>query len=1449
MHTNYSKFILNHSLSEVNGFYDNKDINLSSPNTQNICFGRAVVNKRYKKASLSHAGFLSFNIADLQTGFDRDNGYNAAIEKAFQKLESDHLVLQNLSTGFTIRSDEQLKELQYTGIRKEQIVGYPIFLVEGDFNKELQYRFWMEVYPKLTGLAPPIMVDSGDRSYHALFLPRPMLSPTEHEDLNKIVAKIEWWEDEAIDKEMLEVKRKHDKSKKIEISKILDEFKKDCPDISDEIKAEYLSKNQKFNNRKNKNFIKTQLIKEIKEKFAKNVVGDIKKVKEKYKDKIVKFDHLRATVKLRMPGFERYLQVSDDREDGKKIVVPSGRCQEVVNENLDRIEYLEVAQIFEGMRSLAELKNPYYDIDPQDMVYISRELDKRESESNQSANQSTKGDYAEMRKQICEEKLYEIISFFGASHMQVNPPLNKYDIAPDDYSRGKKVKRGTLRFYSDTGFATIQSFRQDSEFNIGGKPLNITREYFKRTNFDLDAEVIKRLETKQNSFENVGKKEAKKKYNQTEWNELLFANRENLQIESKFLNKDIIFDFIKNDKENVLMLQGRTGLGKSSLGFHIASELNICNVVIVPFVGIRKGKYEVFYNDPSNNKKKLRAELADICIADEDKINNIIDAHSDKRIFIFCPEGYANKCYLEELIENNIKNNIKTLVTVDEGHSFLDKTLFRPSYQAICIELFDAIRKYGSKLKVILMSATMNQFTYEMFKTNAKLEDENIRWINAIPPNQQNLKSEITYVAHNNDPQEVINRMIEFYQYTVETGQPHLKCAIAISNVSYIENLKRAIKSSNEWTVIDRGVGIDLVHSKTIKGIGVKQSERVKRLYYLLQDSIFDQKLLDKLLSTAEADILQNKFDDKCEYLTKKQYETITNLVENGKDNKNRKFSAEYILLYIQKKFARLKKLPYIDELLNNNKLSSMFTFLTSSGNEGIDIKDKNVVGVIYVATPDTTDIHQVLQFFGRFRYLLDNPNFMWHIIIPNAKTQRRVQALFSVKNMFEILMKANGAYAMTDHDRLYGTMVHKNKLATLAAASEMLKRTQTQWIKNHDLITDFFAVHGIDVVKITVKDTKYYEALKGTENREIKLVYNKFKNDDRLDNKFDMIVFNNRIITWLSGHKLEIPKDAHSRLSQDFGEVDEITKQHNSKGHVYNSLRIKNFPQALIDYLHKLNLIKQQFDVNTCIDAFRQNLDFTQYLPDLYDFHMEQTQLLNELKDNIQGEDEEDTKKKQAYKSHEIRRLIHGNLEDKIKSINISFDKNAIRVYGYDPEKITITAMRERFFYLNYKDGVIISLLDIKKGYKSDEKAIKGILIDNIKNKRHERIIEEAAEIINTKTTAREEFKEAVSNYDLAILTAFLYIMSLKKTGKRYCWTSFEKGNIKTRKLFYGSKNKYRDCVTKKYNYILLNFIDTLKQGGKTRLIYVPFKIKTIKAMLLEATKTSPPKNNESMK
>ncbi|OED35373.1 hypothetical protein AB832_06330 [Flavobacteriaceae bacterium (ex Bugula neritina AB1)] len=238
--------ILAHSLETVNRqskeIYTNED-----NNNLNICFGRAVVNTRYKKHFLSHSGFVSFNIENLQIGFDDKYGFKKEIQRALDDLNDNQLLLQNLSTGVAILSDLELSERQGTGLRKSDICGFPIFLVEADCSLELQYRFWTEAFPKLTGLATPIMIFSGSRSYHILFVPNRMLSVDEHEQLQDIVANIEWWEDKKITEEIVNCKKENEQIKKLKIEEIKAEFKKDFDDLSIEIKEKYLSGKRKFN--------------------------------------------------------------------------------------------------------------------------------------------------------------------------------------------------------------------------------------------------------------------------------------------------------------------------------------------------------------------------------------------------------------------------------------------------------------------------------------------------------------------------------------------------------------------------------------------------------------------------------------------------------------------------------------------------------------------------------------------------------------------------------------------------------------------------------------------------------------------------------------------------------------------------------------------------------------------------------------------------------------------------------------------------------------------------------------------------------------------------------------------------------------------------------------------------------------------------------------------------
>lgn len=1136
----------------------------------------------------------------------------------------------------------------------------------------------------------------------------------------------------------------------------------------------------------------------------------------------------------------------------------------MVNDNSDLdldsdckgVDFLEVADLFEAMKSLEELSNPYYDIDPEDKVYIDYELSRKDDDKVVQP----KGDYKEMQKQICEEKLYEVLAHYNASHMTINPSQGHYDIAPDDYVRGKKERRGILRVYADTGFATVQSFKADSQFNVGGKPLNITLDYFRKINFNLHDETLKRLTDNTKSFINVGKKEAKKAWNREAWDKFLYSERTNLLSDKQYIDKNIVLDFIDDYNKKVLILQGRTGMGKSSLGFEIARLTNVCNIVVVPFVSIKKGKYEIFYNDPSATKEKLRNELKKLGIEDEDQIEHIINCHADKRIMVFCPEGYINKCELDEITRINRDNGIKTIVTIDEAHSILGKTQYRDSYVTLFIDVCECIRKYD--LKVILMSATINNFTYYLFKEKAKLDKTQIDWINFIPKGQNPLNVKVDFIPHNNDPQEAICQMIDFYKSERELPlEEQGKCAIAVSNVAYINGIKEAF--NNDWESIDNSIGIDLYYATLFKIGDISKLNPVARnLYRILENNTHNQELLDKILSVTKSEIESDMYEYQYTYLTKQQYDLVTRLINEEQDKKGKPLSAEYVLYFMAKRFIRPFRPKHIDELMNNNKLMSMFSFFTSSGFEGIDIFDPKIKKIIFICNDVTHDDELIRQFFGRFRLQLQDKDFVFEVLIPNAKTNRRVQTLYSVMSMFKGLINADGAFSMCNHDEIYKDMVVNHRISTIVSISEMLKRAKMQWIKNHHLITDYFASNDLNIVELNVKNTSFYKGLEGTEDRAIKVAYNEKRNFQRLFYMQDVIRYNNNIINWLNGNKNEVAEHLQRILSRDFGSVCEFTKEHDKEGYLYNTLRIRDFAQNIARYIQKLNLANKKFDIDTCIQIFRHVKTLNKHhLEKLRQKHNEKIKLLISLKAGIQGETDEETAKKQLSKSYQIKQEVINQLKADIKNIMINVDPNAKRVFMFDPENVLLNAMYDGIFHINYKEDLIISFVDLANGYRTDEKAIKGIIKHDLKNKSDDDIIKKAREIIFSeddniklfgrdedeihkhacKVNKRNEFKSTLNNYDVSIITKLLDIEAKKKTGKSFCWTKFEKDTIKKRKLYHGSQYTYRDCVTKKYNYLVINFIDTLK-NGKTRLIKVPFKIKAIKLMLLNETKASPP-------
>lgn len=1443
--------ILAHSLNLVNEARELFDTNNNS--NLNICFGRAVVNTRHKTRILSHSGFIAFNIESLQVGFDDGLGFKAEVEKALKKLDDEKLLLQNLSSGACLLTDEQLEERKYTGIRKEDILGYPIIIIEADCSPELQKAFFEGFWTHFTGLPTPMMIYSGGRSYHCLFFLDRLITVEEHTAIQKLVSKIEFWEKEEISEEITQVKKSLNDLKNEKIKNVKAEFKKDINSMSDDIKA--LFKNYcKKNTKKNKEITLRKIIKEIRVDYIKNLDSGIKAIKEKYKNDILKFDCLGANAKFRVPDVERHKVIASVRKDGKIEVIPTGINQEVYNvadTDDDRLkDFTSVTELFHSLGALSEMNNPYFDIDPEDKVYIeyarneiAQTVNGIDDNGNEIELKKNTDDYSEIKRQICESKQHEIISYYNASHMRINPQQGVYDIAPDDWYRGKKEKRGILRVYNDTGHVTIQSFKEGSEFNVGGKPLNITLDYFRRTNFDIHAETMKQLLSGNKIFENVGKKLAKKKYNVDAFKAFFYSNRTNLYSNQKYIDPQIVLDFIDSKDEKVLILQGKTGLGKTSTGLHMAKKLDICNMVLIPYISIKQGKYEAIYNDPSNDKGKLRGELTKIGITNEDEVNHIINAHSDKRVLFFCPEGYINQCNLEEILQENEKNNITTVLTIDEGHSILGKTQFRDSYVKLLNDFCYCLQRYN--LKVILLSATITNQTYKLIQGKARLKDNQLKWINFIPEGQKDIEFDLLYLPHNNDPQEIICDMIRFYKEALASGNIEVwKKVYGISNVEYIKQIKEAMDNSKEWQEFEKEVGIDLIYSSLIKVKDKKQTKKSLRLIALLETITEEntEAILEDIISACEADIKLNKKGDNARYLTPSQYETVKHLKKKT-NRKGELLTAEYILQYIKRHFVKQTREKYIDVLLTDNKLSSMFTFITSCGYEGIDIIDPTVKEATIVANDVTWNEEHWIQFVGRFR--LGGVKFQ--LILPNAKSNRRVQTLHSVEGMIDSLIEADGKYSLCDFDYLYKDMVVKHKLSTVISISELLKRAKMQWLKNHDLLLEYLACHDVKINKIEHRDSAYYKALEGTEEREIKKGYNKGRKIARTLNLIGNLTLNNYYILWLNGKKEEVPMSVRHYCTDMFGSIGKAG-QFTSNGHIQDILRIENFRGCIIEYINMLNVAYKLFNH----DEFTLVVRFIMALPKLYfkeisKLFKDQNRILKALKADIQGEDEEDTIKKQAHKSYQIRNIIIKNIKDRIKNITLNFDRNSKRVFMFDCEDLVLSKLLEAICHINYKDEFVICFADLKNKYKSNQVPIKKLLKEKTPKLTDKQLIKEAQTILETKVNILDEFKETFNFYETAILVEAIKRITFKKTGKEFVSNDFDKERLRKRVLHHGSQAQYRDCVVRRYNYLSIRLLDTFKGTGKTREIVIPYTVKKLKLMILNASNVSPPQGIET--
>ncbi|MDH5677732.1 MAG: hypothetical protein OEZ28_03865, partial [Nitrospinota bacterium] len=269
---NHSLYCVNRELKENHKYEDISNLN--------ICFGRTTVNTRYEKHFLSYSGFLNFKIENLATGFDEKYGYNQEIKEGIKRILGNNLVLQNLSTGICLLDDEELKNRQKngSGMKKGDIIGYLTLLLEADCDLEMQYKFWTVTFPKLTGLPIPILIFSGGRSYHVLFIFNKMISVEEHEQLQLLASQIEFWEYGKISDELKELFDEQTTIKKSKIERIKNEFLKSFEDLADDLKDKIHGNNKKVEFEKKKDLIKGKLIKDVRKEFAKSIVSGEEKI-------------------------------------------------------------------------------------------------------------------------------------------------------------------------------------------------------------------------------------------------------------------------------------------------------------------------------------------------------------------------------------------------------------------------------------------------------------------------------------------------------------------------------------------------------------------------------------------------------------------------------------------------------------------------------------------------------------------------------------------------------------------------------------------------------------------------------------------------------------------------------------------------------------------------------------------------------------------------------------------------------------------------------------------------------------------------------------------------------------------------------------------------------------------------------------------------------------------
>ncbi|MDH5644993.1 MAG: DEAD/DEAH box helicase, partial [Candidatus Heimdallarchaeota archaeon] len=835
----------------------------------------------------------------------------------------------------------------------------------------------------------------------------------------------------------------------------------------------------------------------------------IRELEYKFSDgEILKFDALKVTDKGRVPGYERFY---DDKTNN--ILTPTGKNQNLLTTGSDSdYQSIDIIDFIKGFSSLLKPNNIYCDINPE-LKFLNVKHDDKDGDDNK---RQPLDEYQEVMRDINFENTYSAMAHVGASHMNIND--DKYQVAPDDYARGKKEKRGIIKRYADSGWTFIKSFSSKSEFC---DRVNITKKYYDDIGFDLKAEVKRRINSGDTGYLNVGKIKNKPKYSAEEFTKNRYVGRETIKLNGKYIDIKWIEDnFINNPKLWILMLQAPTGAGKTTFLIALARLLNITIRAVAPFNIIKHQKYTNVYT----NKEKLRSDAQKLDITDEQEVQNIMNAYGQEitdRFYCMTPEWFAHHVNVGDLVSKCKELSRTLLWFIDEFHIAHKDADFRSAYNRMLYEILHHVRL--GEVKLIVASATMNKYMHLMLIKISFLEATSIRWVFFQPTDHQPSDAYLEYIPRNNEADKIImdlknfikegkrsltgnlgkilyafndktawNRLVEAFE---EKGWSDLVCQLRGINL-FDSDIMKLSKHENKNTIIAKTIinndkispkdkitkicERQLVSENTIKMIGDIKSriEAIDNLHHIIKNltlSRNDQikEVLEILTSfsklkynnisklssyTSTADLIIERLNEgKLQNLNHILYKTKLKI----EISETLKYNI--LLQYIKNNLPKSRP-SYVDLLLEEGLIEGRIMAGTSLLVEGYDLLDKDLIEIRLLVTESTMSLTTIVQLLGRFRDFR-KMGIKFTIIMVGVTSNSRVPTLTGIDKQSLRILDGDGGNTMMENDALFDKTTHNGKISTLIPYSELLNEQDRMLMKNHHVLPEMLKSVGINVV------------------------------------------------------------------------------------------------------------------------------------------------------------------------------------------------------------------------------------------------------------------------------------------------------------------------------------------------------------------------------------------------